>query len=56
LGLLRCEDDWNLLPTELPGADAEARERLLLHHGGSRTGKGIPGLQALPSGREPGLA
>ena len=44
------EDDRHLLPADLPGAHAEARERALLSHRRGRAGGGLPALPALPAG------
>ena len=41
----------HLLPAELPGRAAEARQHALLPHGGGRPARRLPGLQALPARR-----
>ncbi len=48
--------DRHLLPAQLPGHDAQARQRALLPHRGRRPAGRVPGLQAVPARRHPGLA
>ena len=48
--------DGNLLPAELPGAHAEARERDVLPDIGGGARGGIPRLQAVPAGSGTGVS
>ena len=48
---VRCgEDHRHLLPADLPGADAQARERALLPHRRGGAGSRLSALPALPAG------
>ena len=56
LVLLRRHLDRDLLPAQLPGPHAEARERALLPDGRRGPAGRLPRLPALPARRHPGLA
>ncbi len=56
LVLHRGHVDGHLLPPELPGDDAEARERALLSHGGRRAVGRLPRLPAVPARRHSRVA
>ena len=46
--LRRSADHWNLLPADLPGPQAEARELRVLHRRASRVARGLSALRPLP--------
>ena len=52
----RCCDHGDLLPPNLPGTRAEAREHALFFERGGGGGRGIQAMPALPPERAPGLA
>ncbi len=54
--LHRGPDHQDLLPAELPGGAAEGREHALLPERGRGPAGRVPRLQAVPPGRQPGLA